>query len=280
MTHEAITSGQKKQFLRFVEDAAQKALQDVDLDKNELQLVIEHGNKLQIAIVSTIEKLVTAAYPGEYHIKHITQQISTLRRLFPGIGSANVNIAYYPIPKGSKGAEGWFAVPRWDKISPSYNNAVEKVLELIENQRDGGLDNVFKDRMGPPYLRKHSHTVSKLQKLAEEQDGYDILIIPAQFGLLHRGLKIDQDRKVFTDNEFGLGAFEVGCMLLTHPKRLVTYRNLWIDCPGDEMARGADGDFSDVPCFTVEHDSNRIRFWPGVISMTNMYFGSATGFLP
>lgn len=53
----SITPGQERQFLRFVGDAALKALQQVNPDRSGLQNVIANGGDLQTAIVEAIKKL-------------------------------------------------------------------------------------------------------------------------------------------------------------------------------------------------------------------------------
>ena len=51
-----ITNGQKKQYLRFVEDAAERALTEVGLDKDGIQKLIENGDEFQADIVASIGK--------------------------------------------------------------------------------------------------------------------------------------------------------------------------------------------------------------------------------
>jgi len=57
MTTKSITSGQTKQFKRFVEDAAEKALALVGLDKDGLQKLIENGDEFQACIITGIREL-------------------------------------------------------------------------------------------------------------------------------------------------------------------------------------------------------------------------------
>lgn len=52
----SITPNQKKQFKRFVEDATDKALKEVGLDKDALQRLLENGGKFQADIVASIKK--------------------------------------------------------------------------------------------------------------------------------------------------------------------------------------------------------------------------------
>lgn len=187
-------------------------------------------------------------YPESYTLKGVTRQITILRELFPELKDATCDETNARRPP--YGADGWFAIPRWEKIAPTYGEAVEKVLALIASKRKF----YYRDGMlGAEYLRQHARTQMGFQKLCDQQKAYgkdcDILVVPAQFGLRHRGRSVRRAREVFTAHEFGLGAFAVGVMFLTHPERLQRYNDLWIDCAGDEYAPGADGNFSCAPFF-------------------------------
>jgi hypothetical protein len=214
-------------------------------------------------------------YPSGYKVKGVTAQISHLRELFPGIGYADEQIAGQPLPPN---AEGWFAIPRWEKIAPTYGEAVENVLAMIKKTRGGKLYNYCEGQLGAQQLRQHSKTASVFQKLADQQTGYDILVVPAQFGIRHRGRSVRRTREVFLANEFGLGAFAVGIMLLTHPERLVDYENLWIDCAGDDYSPDGDGQFGGAPCFGF--GVGRIKFGAGCFDGACDLYGSSSGFVP
>ena len=286
MTKETITSGQTKQYKRFVEDAADKALAEVGLDKDGLQKLIENGDEFQTRIITGIRELSVSnqfadeevkseyGYLSGYKPKGITEQTNILRQLLPGIGFADEKLAEQPLPAN---AEGWFAIPKWQSVAKTYNEAVQKVLDLIKKQRKGNFYNWREGKLGAQYLRQHERTVKKLETLADQQKGYDILVVAAQFGLRHRGRSVRRAREVFTGNEFGLGAFEIGCMLLTHPERLQNYDDLWIDCAGNEYAPGADGDFSRAPCFCFF--DGEVRFGTVWFGDALSRYGSASGFL-
>jgi len=287
MTTQSITSGQEKQFKRFVEDAAEQALKKVGLDKDGLQMLIGNGDEFQADIVASIRKHsisnqfadeeVASNYgylSGYRKPKGITEQTNILRQLIPGIGFADEKIAQQALPPN---AEGWFAIPKWQSVGKTYEEALQKVLDLVKKQR-GNFYNWREGKLGVQYLRQHERTAKKLETLAEQQKGYDILVVAAQFGLRHRGRSVRRAREVFTANEFGLGAFEIGCMLLTHPERLQNYDDLWIDCAGNEYSPAAGGDFSIAPYF---------RFYGGEVGFGTFWFdpadgcyGSASGFLP
>lgn len=283
----SITAGQKKQYKRFVEDAAERALSEVGLDKDGLQKLIEHGDEFQARIVTGIRELCVSnrfaneevgssfGYLSGYKPKGITEQTNRLRELFPGIGSADVKPAEQPLPAN---AEGYFAIPSWEKIAPTYGQAVEKVLGMIKQTRNGQFYNYREGALGPKNLRQHERTVVMFRKLSNQQKDLDILVVPAQFGLCHRGRSVRRAREVFNENEVGLGAFAVGIMLLTHPERLQHYDDLWIDCAGDEYSPDAGGSFESAPCFLFDDD--QVKFDCYWFDDAYGFYGSASGFLP
>ena len=280
----SITDGQKKQYLRFVEDAAERALKETALDKDGIQKLIENGDEFQARIVTGIKELSVSnqfadeevqsnyAYPKGYKVKGITEQTNILRQLFPGIGFADEKLADQPLPPN---AEGWFAIPKWEKFAPTYGEAVEKVLAMIASKRK--FYNYRDGQLGAEYLRQHAKTVKMFQKLGDEQKDHDILVVPAQFGLRHKGRSVRRAREVFTANEFGLGAFAVGIMLLTHPEREVQWEQLHVDCAGDEFSPDADGDFSSAPIFYF--NDGKVELHAGWYDNADEDYGSASAFL-
>lgn len=282
-----VTDGQKKQVKRFAEDAVDRAVVEGVLDKDGIQKLIENGDEFQADIIVSIKKHsffnqfadeeVESSYEylsGYRKTKGMTEQVNILRQLIPGIGNAFEKLAEQPLPGN---AEGWFAIPRWQSVGKTYEEALQKVLNLIREQR-GSFYNYREGQLGAKYLRKHERTIKKLETLCEAQKGYDILVIAAQFGLRHRGKSVRRAREVFMGSEFGLGAFEIACMILTHQERLANYDNLYIDCAGDEYAPGGDGDFSNAPYFIFV--DGEVRFGPGFVGIASGHFGSASAFLP
>jgi hypothetical protein len=213
-------------------------------------------------------------YPQGYAVKPVCEQLVELSKHFNGLNTNDVLACSKELPALPAGAEGWFAVPRWEKVAKTYNEAVEKVLDLIGKTRT--FYNYRKGNLGPKYLRLSERTAVALQMLGERQKG-DFLLIPAQFGLTHRGRSVRRVRVVYTPNEFGLGSFIAGCMILSHPERLVQWEQLHIDCPGDEYSPDADGVFSHAPFF---------RFFGGGVGFLAYWFvrayecyGSASAFV-
>ena len=256
--------------------------------------MIEKGGELQADIVASVKRLSVSnqfadeetkssyGYLSGYKPKKIAEQIDRLREFFPGIVSADEKIALQTLPAGS---EGWFAIPRWEKISPTYGEAVQKVFDLLGETRNDKFINYREGQLGPQYLRQSIKTAKAFQKISEEQKDYEILIIPAQFGIKHRGRSIRRAREVMNAIQFGLnaiqfglGAYAIGIMLLTHPERLKHYNDLWIDCAGDEFAPDGDGDFSKAPVFGF--GVGQVQFGASDVGSVGDNYGSASAFLP
>lgn len=208
--------------------------------------------------------------------KSIADQVKILRDLFPQLASADADesFATAEIPVG---AEGFFAIPRWQKLAPTYGEAVQIVLDAIKKVRAGKFTNYIEGQLGPQQLRQHVKTIEAFQTLEEAQQGRDILVVPCQFGIRHRGRSVRRAREVMSLQEFGLGAFAIGIMILTHHNRLENYDDLWIDCPGDERSPDAGGSFDCVPLFRF--DVGKVKFGGRYVDDASGRYGSASGFL-
>jgi hypothetical protein len=281
----SITDGQKKQYLRFIEDAAERALKDAALDKDGLQKLIEQGDEMQARIVAGIKELSAKdkfadeevpssfVYPKDFKVKGIAEQIAILGHFFPDIGSADGKIAEQPLPAD---AEGWFAIPKWQTLAPTYGEAVKKVFSMLATTRREFYNHGV-GKLGSEFLRQHARTVKMFQKLGREQKDHDILVVPAQFGLHHKGRSVHRAREVFAANEFGLGAFALGIMLLTHVDCRVHWDRFHVDCAGDEFLVEEKGFFPRVPAFVFS--GVYIEFYVGLFGGAYANHGSATAFI-
>jgi hypothetical protein len=213
-------------------------------------------------------------YPNGYQQKDVHAQANRLRALISGVGFADEKLAEQPLPNG---AEGYFAIPRWQTIAPTYREAVEKVFALLAKQRKGKFYNYREGQLGEQYFRQSEKTAAAFQKLGDEQKGYDILVVPAQFGIWHRGRSVRRAREVMNSLEFGLGTFAVGIMLLTHPEREVQWEQLHIDCAGDEYSPDGDGRFVSAPFFYFNGDG--LGFGYSWVGAPHDDFGSPSGFV-
>lgn len=217
----------------------------------------------------------TQAYPQDFKVKGVAQQIKIIHEVFSEVkwGYFRPNEDQIVVPSE---AEGLFAIPRWDKIASTYNEAVEKVLvRIIEackflNPREP----IF-----PKNLRQHERTVAMLKSLGDQQKDFDILVFPAQFGFRHMGRSVHLACQMMSSSEFGLGAFAVASMILTHPERLQHDDGFWIDCPGDECDIPSDDHRSrGAPSFNFF--AGRLGFGATWDGHAHDRSGSVSGFIP
>lgn len=213
---------------------------------------------------------------SKYKPKDITEQTDRLRQLFPGIGYADENLTSGTLPPN---AEGWFAIPKWENVASTYNQAVRDVLDIIMKTRGDKFLNYIRSNLGPERLRQTPRSAQAFEVLGQTQKGYEILIVPAQFGLRHRGLSVRSAYELFTGNEFGLGVFAASIMLLTHPERFTDNGTLGVYCSGDQYDDPFSNLlFSEVPCFLLNDDL--LMFNLRSLDCGRDHFGSLSGFLP
>ena len=258
------------------------------LDRQSAQIVLDSGKKVKREVAETVVEIInrhtssdkykdeevssTRTYPPTYRVRPVEAQVTELRKLFPGLGPCNEKIGRRPIPEG---AEAWFAVPRWQALAPTYNEAVETLVGVLASKRK--FSNRIIGKLGPTYLRQSERSKLAEKILADQQQGCDILVVAAQAGMLHRGCSARRTRVAMAGNEFGLGVFAFGCMLLTHPERLSTGETLMIDCSGDEYSVRGDYTFDRVPLF--DYDISGIEFSIFYEDRARNLWGTPTGFL-
>lgn len=268
------------------------------LNDEQAQRLNENGGEFQKEIIFLIQKHsalnqyaseVTSSscmYPKEYKgPKSIQMQIGMVATEW-GINSEHALKFAENLPALPEGAEGWFAIPKVSAIAKKffsastdpaeqYCEAVKLVIEKIAKSRK--FRNWRKGQITTAQLRQTARTMRFIEQLENKQEG-DILIIAAQYGLRHRGKSVRRARRTFTGDEFGLGAFALGCMALVHPERYVRWEELETDCAGDEFADTAGSAFSEVPVWCV--DDGGFRFDSDGASKVDEYYGSASAFVP
>lgn len=188
--------------------------------------------------------------------KSLPEQCEILQRSFPGLGSPNLDllekIERREILLPFADDDGWFAFPDWTKnphiFGKTHGGALQTVLDKLKESRDGAFQDHRRGKFDGNYFRRSDHAARFIQQLSREQGSPDILIVPAQFGFRHRGKSDCLARVDFAPDEFGLGAVEVGCMILTNPERFVSNDDLWASCLGDEFSIDSGG-FTRVPFF-------------------------------
>lgn len=286
MKHSSITSGQKDRISAMVVDrpitlgadnpSAQRLIGNGDLLAEKLDPII-----LDLAGMRYRDQEVESSYgyPAGYHPKQICNQLVLLGRDFSGLDpepvlKAAASFQARPLPQG---ADLTAVIPYYLKVAKSYNEATELVMDLLAKRYEN-FKNWLKGKIGPDYMRLTEHVELAWTKIYQIQKT-DYLVLPVQFGFLHRGQSTRRAREIFLKNEFGLGPYEVGVLLLIHSERLVgDPSELYIDCPGVECNPGADGEFTVTPCFHW-YDGG-LDFCADRVEGAHAHYGSASGFLP
>lgn len=269
-----------------VNDAYRKIVEQ--LDQQCAQTVLESERKLRAElaemVVAAVERhtfsdkykdeevVSNRIYPASYHVRPIEAQVTELRKLFPALGNCNEKLARRKLPEG---AEAWFAIPRWQALAPSYNDAVEMVINTLASKRR--FSNRIVGKLTGQYLREIDRSRLAQNILCSQQEGNDILVVGAQFGLLHRGSSARRTRIALNGNEFCLGVFAIACMLLTHPERLSSSETLMIDCGGDQYSVRGDYTFDRVPL--LDCDIGGLEFSIFYEDRARNLWGTPTAFL-
>ena len=284
------TDSQNSQLQEFLGAAVQTAyLAAIEqLDRHSAQIVLELSNTLMAEVADSVVEIIhrhtvsdkykdeevasNRVYPPTYRVRPIEAQVTELRKLFPSLGSCLEKLARKPLLEG---AEAWFAIPRWQALAATYNEAVEMVLGVLATRRK--LQNRIAGRLGPTYLRQSERSKLAEKILADQQQGHDFMVVAAQAGMLHRGCSARRARVAMAGNEFGLGTFAVACILLTHSERLSADDTLMIDCGGDEYSVRGDYTFDRVPLF--DYDISGIEFSMFYDDRSRNLWGTPSGFL-
>ncbi|MGD0940222.1 MAG: hypothetical protein ABR905_10970 [Terracidiphilus sp.] len=284
------TDTQNTQLMAFLGDAIQTAYSTAieQLDRHSAQSVLEMGKKLKIEVADCVVEIIqrhtvsdkymdeevgsNRVYPPTYRVRPIEAQVTELRKLFPSLRSCQEKLARKPLLEG---AEAWYAIPRWEAVAPTYNEAVEMALDALGKKRK--FQNRIAGRLGPTYLRQSERSKLAGKILSDQQQGHDIMVVATQAGMRHRGCSARRARVRMAGNEFGAGVFAVACMLLTHPERLSAEDTLMIDCGGDEYSISGDYTFDRVPLF--DYDIAGIEFSIFYEDRSRNLWGTPSGFL-
>ena len=284
------TEQQNRMLQDFLGEAVEEAYKTAieQLDRQSAQAVLDMDRKLKREVAERVVEIIhrytvsdkfkdevassTRVYPPTYRVRPVEAQVTELRKIFPSLGGCQERLARRELPEG---AEAWFAIPRWQVLAPTYNEAVEIVLGVLASKRR--FSNRIAGKLSAIYLRQSERSTLAAKILGEQQEGNDIVVLGAQAGMLHRGSSARRTRVAMAGNEFGLGVFTIACMLLTHPERLSTGDTLMIDCSGDEYSVRGDYTFDRVPLF--DFDMSGIEFSIFYDDRARNLWGTPTGFL-
>lgn len=300
---------QKKQLRDFVGTGAAHAvnmiLGEIGQDGISLDRLLGNGDELRAHVIQSVtakarqlwvsnqfaseEASSNYTYPSGYSVKSIETQIDIIAKIF-SLSLGNTSEFFrnvLPNREMTSGAEGRFAVASIDAVAARffpeltdpaerYCRAVNLGIEKLKESR--ALYNWFeKGQIVLSQFRRLPRTSESLDRIRTEQTG-DILVIEAQLGMRHRGRSIRRASEVFAPGEFGLGAWEVINIALTHPERFVRSDQLDIDCAGDEFDPG-DGDGLSSAPFLFFYDG-RLGFYFRWSDFARDRFGAASGFVP
>lgn len=173
-------------------------------------------------------------------------------------------------------SENKYSFPHWSKIDKTYSGAVLKVMEEIKktrpfyNWRDGQIDEA--------HLRE---TPRKAEAMKQVTDKKGIVTIEVQLGDKYKGKSVEEARKAFNPNEFGLGAYEALCILLANPDILKSFDDLFLDCPGDEFDDPDSGvRFDRAPYLDYRSFPRKLFFDTSRVGGARKRFGALSGFVP
>ena len=180
-------------------------------------------------------------------------------------------------------AEGWFAIPSVKALAARFFKdlkdpalrsceAVKLVLAKIAASRN--FYNYREGEIPEPVSDDRSHGAA-MDLIMAEQKG-DILIVPGQFGMRHRGRSVRRAREAMTHPEFGFGSVAVALCSLTHPERLVSYDDLGSTFREMSSVRGAGR--SRVRRFHLPCRRGAVRY--ARCRSAYEYCGSASGAIP
>lgn len=216
-------------------------------------------------------------YGDRYKPMPLLEQIAFIANTF-GLNKENAVEYSKKLNKLPEGAEEWFAIPKISSIAEkkfrsiiSYEEQYCEAVKLLLRKSNIANGDNWDESILPDIFRQSSRTRCFFEQLENDQFG-DILIIGGQFGLRYRGSSARRANELLknSENEFGLGAFAVGCMLLG-TRRLDTVGNLDCSCFGDIYQPDS------IPTFWARNDGLGFEFADNTANHDN---GLVSGFLP
>ena len=249
MTAEPITSGQQKQYARFVEDAAARASEEVSSNyappsgwsPKEVGAQVKRFCEIWGELSAVSEEALLQPYlKGEGAVSSYRTAPERSLRLPDGIEGPFVFPTISAMLRLVKRNKGW----------PDYNRVLKFILNTMKEHRADFVD-WTEGNIGPEFERPFE-AYWKRSLAFEAQTKEDFIVLPGQTGISYRGRSPRRARVLIEDrpNEIGGNSVQGGCILLAHPERLTAYEHLVMDCPGSERAPNGGGDFTSVSCWS------------------------------
>ena len=255
------------------------------LTLDQLRAFLEHRNPFDLAQISAIlpyadERVASSfGYPSGFRFRTPRAQVQSLRELFPQLDASHVKSLVRA--KGTRHAEAEFTpvIPKWQSIAKTYGEALMIVVALLKKLHGDKFNNYRGEKLTDEYLRLTEKTAQAYQQLGASQPG-DFLVFDAQFGKRWAGASIRHGRVRYLQEEFGLGPFETGILLLTHPNRITGDNQLYLDCSGVEYRDDPKAVFLLCLPFYWSRVSRQLALDYNRVDAQNKQWGAGSGFLP
>jgi len=298
----SITSGQIDQATDLARARIRKM---TGVSSEGFQLFLARGGEFQDDVEASIRRLMrrdqfadeqvlaTYGYPEEYKgPKLIEDQIKALASICDSKVDPSCALAFARnlpdlksfVPEDALGYTGWFAT-LWDEAlvalfpeetdrARRYCLGVNLMVEKIALTRP--FTNWRNNQIDTAHLRIHPRTMQAMDQIALTQRG-GILLLACQLGIRHGGRSVRRARELFLGNEYGTGSLMGTSIVYNHPERLMRYKELDMDLPGDEFSGDGDVQFVHAPLLSF-HDG--ARFDTNAVSYADGDFGSSSFFVP
>lgn len=237
----------------------------------------------QIAILlAGRERRTKYVYPSEYTgLSPVAQQIKLLQQKVPAFAELdadwflNEGQDWYDSLTLHDAVEGPL-VYVWHEALGGYCATHDIILKALAKERK--FHNHREGQLTPERLRQSEATREAELKLKTDQPG-GFLIVPSQVGDRWGSYPVKEVRESYDDGEFGHGSVAGGCLVLSHPQRLVRFNELDMDFSGDEFDDAdADGRFDRAP--RLRFFDGRVEFGTHLVGSAYDIYGSVSGFLP
>ena len=172
---------------------------------------------------------------NDFKAQKLQEQVRLLKRAFDirsdTLGS--IYLSEWESKALPKGADGWFAIPKVDRVAPTYGQALEKALVFATHNAR------YMDWTSDRDFIRPDVTEQIYRRLSKEQPG-DFIIIPARIKG-YRGKSPGELRSCVENNEFGVDAFTLACIIIANPEIFRSEKEnqetVIINCPGDKVFR-------------------------------------------
>lgn len=165
-----------------------------------------------------------------------------------------------------------YQFPSWQKIAKTYSGAIQIRLDELKASRL--FYNYLEGQIDEAHIRETKEKVKGMKKVTKN----GVVTIEVQLGQKWKGKSVADLRKLYTEGEIGLGAYEVLTILLISPEILQKYEDLLLDCPGDEFDYAVSHvRFGHAACLRFR---GGLEFGTGGVSRAGESFGSVSGFVP